>query len=137
MPAYTLVTVVAEKLEAMVSIGAANSRVKDFYDLWVFSRRFEFEGRILATAIRNTFHRRKTPFPTDAPVALTNEFAQSPTTLSYWSGFLLSAGLGTGVPLFPKVVENIADFVIPPLRVAAAGGVFAQSWPPGGPWTSA
>jgi predicted nucleotidyltransferase component of viral defense system len=62
--AYPPATVVAEKLEAMVQLGIANSRMKDFYDIVVLSRMFEFDGQLLVQAIRATFERRKTP-PSD------------------------------------------------------------------------
>src|SRR5579884_2409668 len=61
--AYPRETVVAEKLEAMVTIGLDNSRMKDFYDLWALSRRFEFERSVLARAIGATFRRRNTGLP--------------------------------------------------------------------------
>jgi hypothetical protein len=67
--------VIAEKLEAMVLLGEANSRMKDFYDVWFLSRRFEFDGETLVRAIRATFDRRKTKLPTSVPLALTQEFA--------------------------------------------------------------
>ena len=52
--AYPKETVVAEKLEALVKLGIANTRMKDFYDLEILSRRFAFEGKTLAQAIQNT-----------------------------------------------------------------------------------
>jgi predicted nucleotidyltransferase component of viral defense system len=62
--AYPRETVVAEKLEAMVQLGMANSRMKDFYDVAVLARDFDFDGALLARAMRATFERRKTPLPT-------------------------------------------------------------------------
>ena len=70
LSAYPRETVVAEKLEAAVSLGMQNSRMKDFYDLWIMAREFEFEGAVLSHAIRNTFDRRKTAIPADEPVVL-------------------------------------------------------------------
>jgi len=61
--AYPRETVVAEKLETLVQLGLANSRMKDFYDLVVLSRMFEFDGELLTRAIRATFERRSTPVP--------------------------------------------------------------------------
>ena len=69
--AYPRETVVAEKLEAMVQLGMANSRMKDFYDVAVLAREFDFDGDLLARAIRATFERRGTVLPTTTPVALT------------------------------------------------------------------
>ena len=60
---YPREAVVAEKLEAIVSLGVTNSRMKDFYDVYVLASSFSFEGPALVKAIRATFIRRKTPFP--------------------------------------------------------------------------
>lgn len=59
---YPRKTVVAEKLEAMVKLGIANSRMKDFYDMEVLSRTFSFGGKSLREAIHNTFERRGTEY---------------------------------------------------------------------------
>lgn len=73
---YPKETAVAEKYEAMVSLGIANSRMKDFYDVWVLARDFEFDGATLARAISATFGRRKTQVPAVPPLALTSEFGR-------------------------------------------------------------
>lgn len=73
--AYPLYTVVAEKFQAMVWLGIANSRMKDFYDIWIIMQKFSFEGQVLSQAVEATFARRKTPLPTSAPLALTQVFA--------------------------------------------------------------
>ena len=65
LPAYSRESVVAEKFQAMVMLGIANSRMKDFFDLWVLARQFEFQGPLLCQAIRATFERRHTPVPAD------------------------------------------------------------------------
>jgi hypothetical protein len=74
---YPRETVVAEKFEAMVKLGALNSRMKDFYDLLVLARRFDFDGFTLATAVSRTFANRKTTVVPD-PLALTPAFAAVP-----------------------------------------------------------
>ena len=68
--AYSKESVVAEKFEATVKLSMANSRKKDFYDLWVLARRFEFESGILAAAIQATFETRRTTLPKSSPLAL-------------------------------------------------------------------
>ena len=90
---YSRESVVAEKLEAMVSLGMANSRMKDFYDAWVLLERFEMDDAVLTAAIRATFERRRTPIPTTAPLALTAEFAGDPNKQRQWTGFLQRSGL--------------------------------------------
>ena len=57
---YPIYTVVAEKFEAMVKLGITNSRMKDFFDVWFLSRRFDFDGVTLHKAIHATFARRLT-----------------------------------------------------------------------------
>lgn len=85
---YPVYTVVAEKYHAMVVLGQANSRVKDFYDLAVIARRTGLDGATLAAAIAATFDRRKTPLPTEAPLALTLAFGTDPTKQRQWQAFL-------------------------------------------------
>lgn len=90
--AYPRPTVVAEKLEAMVKLGIANSRMKDFYDVVIMSRTFAFDGDELARAIRATFERRGTALPDGLPLALTDEFAGDATKRAQWAGFVRKAG---------------------------------------------
>jgi Nucleotidyl transferase AbiEii toxin, Type IV TA system len=72
---YPRETVVSEKLEAMVKLGIANSRMKDFYDLHSLSKVFEFDGKALVDAVRATFERRRTALPDGGiPLAFTPEF---------------------------------------------------------------
>lgn len=77
--AYPRETVVAEKLEAMVQLGMASSRMKDLYDVAVLARDFDVDGELRARAIRATFDRRKSVLPTTTPVTLTDAFAEDPT----------------------------------------------------------
>ena len=73
---YSRETTVAEKFEAMVKLGQLNSRIRDFFDIWVLARQFDFDGRNLADAVRRTFENRGTPIHIQ-PVALTPEFASN------------------------------------------------------------
>ena len=72
-------SVVAEKWEAVVSLGFGNSRMKDFFDLRLLSRAFAFEGATLAAAIAATFARRDTALPLDPPIAFTPAFTSEAT----------------------------------------------------------
>ena len=72
----------------MVQLGMANSRMKDFYDLVILARLFEFDGALLARAIRATFDRRRTPLPQGLPVALQPGFAEDASKRSKWAGFV-------------------------------------------------
>src|SRR2546427_268197 len=73
--AYPAASVVAEKFQAMVALGIANTRMKDFYDLYRLSETQAFDGETLAAAIGATFERRGTAIPTELPLALGDAFA--------------------------------------------------------------
>lgn len=126
---------VAEKLQAIVALGQANSRMKDFYDLLALSRLFAFEGGSLAQAIRATFERRHTSLPTGTPVGLSTAFAEDSEKTRQWSAFVRREPLFLRPANFPAAISGIADFVLPPLRASAAGEGFERCWPAGGPWT--
>ena len=130
---YPRETVVAEKLEAMVQLGLANSRMKDFYDLLVLSELFEFDGQLLARAIRATFERRGTLVPSGTPVALTSEFSGDSNKNTQWTAFLKKSGV-VETRALPAAVDDIAAFVEPPLAAARNRAVFAARWSPGGLW---
>jgi hypothetical protein len=131
--AYPREVVVAEKLQALVELGIANTRMKDFYDLWMLARRFDFEGERLARAIAATFERRRTPIPRETPLALTSEFHGDAAKRTQWRAFLRKGSVSETAEL-PEVAELIAAFVMPPARAARAGGSFERRWPKSGPW---
>lgn len=132
--AYPKETVIAEKLEAMVALGMANSRMKDFYDLWVMSRELGFDGQMLARAMQATFQRRHTVFPRAIPIALTEEFAGNPDKGTQWKAFLSRNRLDAGDRDLVQIVREIQLFVMPPMSAAAHGYEFKAMWPVGGPW---
>jgi hypothetical protein len=130
--AYPKETVVAEKFQAMVLLGIANSRMKDFYDLWIISRRFGFDGPPLCEALRATFERRWTALPGDPPAALTEGFSSDQNKLRQWQAFLKKSK--AEAQAFGPVVQALQLFLMPPAQAAAQGETFARSWPAGGPW---
>ena len=116
--AYPYETVIAEKFQAMVELGRANSRMKDFYDIWVLARSYTFEDDRLARAIAATFARRQTDIPTYLPDALTPAFAGDPTKQTQWSAFIKDVAMNPG-PL-ASVIEQMAKFLMPHARRARA-----------------
>jgi predicted nucleotidyltransferase component of viral defense system len=132
--AYPRETVVAEKFEAMVKLGIANTRMKDFYDLWVMARNFEFEGALLSRAIKTTFERRGTALPTEVPLALSGEFSEDPGKKTQWAAFLKRLGREVGGTPLAEVVEALKDFLVPPVIDAGSAETFDRTWPPRGPW---
>lgn len=113
---YPVYTVVAEKFEAMVKLGIANTRMKDFYDIWFLARRFEFDGPTLRSAIDATFARRKTNLP-PLPEALTDAFANDPTKQVQWAAFLRRNGLIGPPGRFGEIVAVLRKFFEPVLRL--------------------
>lgn len=125
---YPVYTVIAEKYQAMVMLGQANSRMKDFFDLTVIARRTELDGATLATAITATFARRQTALPTGRPLALTKQFSEDPAKLRQWQAFLnknriAAASLGDTIAL-------LDDLLWPPTQVAAAHSQAKATWRP-------
>lgn len=132
--AYPRETVVAEKYQAMVRLGMANSRMKDFFDIWVMAQELPFDGKTLSEAIRATFQRRRTPVPASPPIALGLDFGGDVTKGRQWQAFTARSGTTGSVPTLDSVVADLARFLIPPSQGVAEGREFLQQWEAGGPW---
>ena len=108
--AYAPETVIAEKFQAMVALGRANSRMKDFYDIWILTKTFDFAPDRLARAIAATFARRQTAIPADRPDALTPAFAEDPLKQRQWAAFV--ADIDTAPRQLALVVDELAPFLM-------------------------
>lgn len=135
LKAYPMQAVVAEKFQAMVALGIANSRMKDFFDLWVLANRFAFNGPILCQAIQATFRRRKTTLPAAPPLALTAEFGTDAAKMKQWSAFVKRGKLDAGNATLEQVCAFLNGFLMPLTQALAAGETWTKEWPPRGPWT--
>ncbi len=131
---YPRETVVAEKFQAVTVLGMQNSRMKDFFDLWILSRDFIFDGETLAKAIAATLRRRGTLPPTEPPLALTIEFSANPTKLTQWNAFVRKGKLCVEPAKLEAVIFVLEHFLMPPSRAIASGETFSATWKPGGPW---
>jgi predicted nucleotidyltransferase component of viral defense system len=118
--AYARETVIAEKFQAMVALGRANSQMKDFYDIWLLSQSFPFDDDRLARAIAATFERRETEIPTELPDALTRAFAKDERKQRQWNAFLENVALDPGS--LADVTEGVAGFIMPHAIAAAKIG---------------
>ena len=132
---YPRESVVAEKFEAMVRLGIANTRMKDFYDLWAMATTFVFGGESLAAALAATFQRRGTELPVERPLALRLEFTSDVSKQAQWTAFLRRAGISPAVSL-ESVTGVLRRFLLPPVTAIACGESFDQEWPAGGSWQS-
>lgn len=131
---YPMATVVAEKLHAIVTLGIANSRMKDFYDLYILMRDNAFEYTTLSVATKGTFDRRKTPLPCEAPFALTDAFARDSQKRTQWRAFMRKIN-GTGIshPELDGVILALRQFACPVFGIEEDKQAL-KSWPPNGPW---
>ena len=134
MKMYPKETLISEKYEAMVKLGIANSRMKDFFDLWYISQNFQIDGPSLALAIGNTFRRRKTALPETLPVALTEEFHEDPDKKKQWKAFTGQRGLGLKGLDLRDIVSGLRLFLVPPTESLRAQEPFLKQWMPGLGW---
>lgn len=132
--AYPREAVIAEKLHAMITLGAINTRFKDFYDVFVLSQHFSFRGGILARAVAATFERRRTVWPEAQPIALGPAFYSDPGRGENWQRYLDRSALSGAPADFPLVGERIQMFLGSPSSALSDGGGFDGIWPAGGPW---
>ena len=133
--AYPVEAAIAEKFHAMVDLDLQNSRMKDFYDIWILSRTLAFSGHGLSQAIRDTFQRRQTSVPTVPPAALTAAFYGDPIHMRQWGAFVRRIGESALADEFKPVAADLVQFLMP--VAAAAAGTSVEPpvrWEPPGPW---
>lgn len=126
--AYPKETVVAEKLHTMAVRGIANSRMKDFYDLWMISKQFDFDGSLLTNAISATFERRKTPLPDNEPVAFTREFSSDAAISKRWESFVSKLRNSADIPSLNQISGELKEFLMEPLKYVVAKKIFNKKW---------
>ena len=133
--AYNRETAVAEKLEAMVSLGELNTRMKDFFDVWLMARSFDFDGRVLTQAVTGTFGRRHTPVEV-SPACFAATFTQNPVKATQWTAFVRNSKLADVPTGFADVVAVVAGFARPVLEAVAGNHDLAMKWQHPGPWVA-
>ncbi len=132
--AYPVESAIAEKLQAMVALGATNSRMKDFYDIWVCSNHLDFNARTLLKAIDATFKNRETPVPAQEFEALTATFVEAHGV--QWNAFVKKIGEPELIDELGKVVADLKVFALPALRAVSHGEPLTQRWKAGAGWTN-
>lgn len=131
---YSPETVIAEKFNAIVLLGMANSRMKDYFDFWMFSRNFTIEGAVLQEAIRQNFARRQTLLPESEPIGLSEEFSSNESKRSQWQGFVSRQRRREYAPDLSEIVTTIRDFLMPIVSGIAATLPPATTWTPDKGW---
>jgi predicted nucleotidyltransferase component of viral defense system len=110
---YTPETMIAEKLDAIIKLGLANSRMKDFYDIWMIINQFQIKSEKIAPIIKKVFQNRKT-IVREIPKAFSEAFYNTSKTLERWDSFL--KGIGHDLIPLEKVIFEIRDFFLPILN---------------------
>lgn len=122
---YSLSSVIAEKFEAIVSLGYANSRYKDFYDIYLLINHYNFDGNILKNAIKETFLHRKTEF--EDIVIFEEGFAENENRNKSWKAFCKKKKVNTDVS-FSLIIEGINEFIEPITNAINSNTDFNKSW---------
>ena len=131
--AYQPVTALAEKFETIVSRGLANSRLRDYFDLWLLSTSRAYEGSEVCAALSATFGHRGTRLPTEAPPGLSRAFFDDPAKQAFWESFLSNRRVDAPADL-GDVCGSIVGFIMPAAKAAVAGSVFDSMWDPSSGW---
>lgn len=132
---YPPETVIAEKFQAMVSLGISNSRMKDFYDILFISRNFELNGDLLKQAIEATFNRRQTSISEEIPLVFSTEFTQDSKRQQAWQAFVNRNKLPVSEESFSDIIEEIKDFLIPVYSAISSNERFEKNWFPSSKWS--
>lgn len=130
--AYPVESALAEKLQAMVALGGANSRTKHFYDVWICSKHLDFDASTLLKAINATFKNRETPVPAQEFEALTAAFVEAHGV--QWNAFVRKIGADELIDEFARVVADIKKFAMPALGSLARGEKFTEQWKAANGW---
>ncbi len=129
---YSRESVIAEKLEAMAVLGSINSRIKDFYDIWIISRCFNFEEKRLAEAIGRTFSKRGTSLQQNGFPPLTEAFARDKQLL--WNAFRKRLGRMEDPESFLTIIEHLRTFIEPIIPPLLSRSPLRRTWIAPGPW---
>jgi hypothetical protein len=131
---YSRESTIAEKLHVMASRGLLTSRMKDFLDVWLLSRQFDFDGATLAQAVGTTFAHRETPVNPE-PKVLTQSFATDEVKVAQWQAFARRTRLSGDAVGLAEVVAHLASFLGPVVGALGEGRRFRGTWHAPGPWS--
>jgi hypothetical protein len=131
---YPAESVISEKFEAMIKLGLLNSRMKDFYDIWLMMRRFDFSGADLSGALKRTFEHRKTDLPTGKPLFAEEIYDQKSDRQTLWKVFLRKGDIKHAPDRLAVTAKEIEIFLIEPLAALHRGIEFSKAWKASGQW---
>jgi predicted nucleotidyltransferase component of viral defense system len=131
---YPKETVIAEKFDTIVQRQLANSRMKDYYDIFFLQKTFAFEGALLAQALTNTFNRRGTVIPEELPPGLTSAFFTDAAKINQWRAFARKNPLQVSQYSLEDVINALQGFLMPPAKAAAQKQAWRANWTPSVGW---
>lgn len=133
---YPLESIISEKFEAMIKLGLLNSRMKDFYDIWLMMRQFNFDGKILAEALKKTFKHRKTELPYKKPLFAEEIYDNRSDRQVLWKAFLKKGNIKQTPDKLSIIAKDIEKFLFQPLNAINKDLEFNKIWQDAGTWKS-
>jgi hypothetical protein len=131
---YPPETTIAEKLHAMLERGQANSRLKDYYDIWLLANQFNFDGKVLAKAIVSTCAKRGTAIVAE-PIGLSKTFYEDKIRISQWKTLIKKFGLDIAPTELKDTVNVVKGFLSPILAKIEKKETINLTWQAPGPWS--
>lgn len=131
---YPPESVVSEKFESMVKLGLLNSRMKDYYDIWLMMHQFNFDGLHLVEALKRTFKRRKTTLPGDRPFFAEEIYDEKSDRQTLWKAFLKKGDIKSAPKKLSATAREIEEFLMDPLGAIKNGYKFNKVWKVSGLW---
>lgn len=131
---YPQESVISEKFEAMIKLGALNSRMKDYYDLWLMIRQLEFKGTHLVEAIKKTFKHRETDIPQSKPLFTNEIFDEKSDRQMLWNGFVEKGKIQHAPATLSETAKEIENFLIKPVSAINNKVKFEKTWKPMKRW---
>lgn len=116
MKGYRIETVISEKYEAMIKLGAINSRMKDFYDIWLLINQNDIDKSALKESIHETFQSRHTAIPSEKPFFDRDIYDNNSDRQVLWRTFLNKNHLNNAPDTLETVARQIEDFLSPILK---------------------
>ena len=131
---YSLESLISEKFESMIKLGLLNSRMKDFYDIWLIMHQFTIKGLNLTEAIKKTFKHRKTELPKRHPLFAEEFYDEKSDRQTLWKAFLRKSDSKNMPQKLSIIANEIEEFLIKPLESITKGLKFKKEWKAPGPW---
>lgn len=131
---YSLESIIAEKFESMVKLGAINSRMKDFYDIWMLSRQFDFKGEKLTRALKRTFTHRGTKFPKTQKLFTEEFYNDTSDRQIMWKSFLSKNNIDSAPEKLSIIVNGIEKFLTKPVKAILSDKKLSYFWSASGTW---